>query len=255
MKLSKSLSQVFLKDINYIDKILHSLDTGGEEVLEIGPGTGEISSKLCAKTKFLYCVELDSRFISVLKEKFKNSTNVEIIHGDILEFKLSFLGKKLIIFGNIPYQISNSLVGYLVENRKYVKKAYLTLQKEFAEKLAAQVSTKAYGFLSCYVQYYAEVEKLFDIPARAFFPAPKVDSSFVRLEFYEKSPYAAANEDFLFQIIRRAFSQRRKKISNSLNLPGGSKYFLSSLNIEANKRAENLSLKEYMFIANKLSEG
>lgn len=251
MKLSKSFGQVFLKDNNYIDKIINSLDITGKPVLEIGAGDGRISRFLVKKAKFLYCVEVDARFYNLLKKQFKDVSNIEIIHKDILKFALNSLETKVVIFGNAPYQISNYLIKYLVENRRYIEKAYLTLQKEFVEKLAAKVSTKAYGYLSCYIQFYAKVNKLFDIPSKSFTPAPKVDSSLIQIDFYDRADFKAENEEYLFKIIRAAFSGRRKKIINSLPFPKDKlNDILKYLKIPESARAENVSLEEYV----KLSE-
>ncbi|MBU1809801.1 MAG: ribosomal RNA small subunit methyltransferase A [Candidatus Omnitrophica bacterium] len=274
MKGARPFSQVFLRDKKYIKKILDSLDIEGEEVLEIGAGCGELSGFLYPRAKFLYCVEVDAKFIPSLKSKFCDIPNTQVIKSDILKFSLSKLNpvrskspeiivaskaatsigvkKKLIIFGNIPYQISKRIIKYLVENRSHIKRAYLTCQKEFSQKLIASVSTEHYGFLTCFIQYYAKVENLFDIPSSAFYPVPKVDSSFVKIEFYRDSPYnKVRNVDYLFKIVRQAFSQRRKKIINSLSLLKDGDKFLSSLGISPNVRAENLSLKEYISLANK----
>lgn len=253
MKLSKSLGQVFLKDANYIHKIVSNLDISGEEVLEIGPGVGQISAYIVELANKLYCIELDGRFVATLKEKFKNNAKVEVIHNDILEFRLSQLDRNMVIFGNVPYNISNPLIKYLVENREYIKRAYLTFQKEFVDKLTAVASTKPYSFLSCYIQYYAKVNKIFDIPAKAFSPVPEVDSSFIKIEFYEQPIHKAQNEAFLFKIIRQAFSQRRKKIINSLPLSLDKHLFFNSLNINPNSRPENLSLQEYVAIADRIA--
>jgi 16S rRNA (adenine1518-N6/adenine1519-N6)-dimethyltransferase len=157
-----------------------------------------------------------------------------------------------VVFSNAPYQISNPLILYLVKNRAYIKKAYLTFQKEFVNKLIAGPSNSAYGFLSCYLQYYAKVNKIFDIPAKAFSPVPKVDSSFISIDFYKELPQTAKDEDFLFKLIRKAFSQRRKKISNSLSQFTSSQHFFSSLKISPDVRAENISLKQYVAIANRI---
>lgn len=254
MKLSKSLSQVFLKDKDCIHKILSNLDIRQKDVLEIGSGVGQMSERIAEQVKKLYCIELDSRFIPILKEKFAGNAKVEIIHADILKFDLKKLDRKIIVFGNVPYNISNSLIEYLVENRGYIEQTYLTLQKEFVEKLAAKASTKPYGFLSCYIQYYAKVERLFDIPAKAFSPVPQVDSAFIRLKFYPQPIFKAKDEDFLFKIIRQAFSQRRKKIINSLPRLADNPDILKLLNINPDNRPENLSLKEYIHLTNKLDE-
>jgi 16S rRNA (adenine1518-N6/adenine1519-N6)-dimethyltransferase len=254
MKFSRSLGQVFIKDKRYIKKILSFLEED-ENFLEIGAGGGEITQHLLSKARFLYCVEVDGRLCSILKNKFSHLSYVKIIHCDILKFPLSKLKKRMVVFGNVPYQISSRLLKYLIDNRAYIKKVYLTLQKEFVDKLIAKAGSKDFGFLSCFIQYYAKVEKLFDIPSEAFCPSPKVDSSFVKLEFYLPSVYEVKNEKFLFKIIRRAFQQRRKKIVNAISLP---KYYRESVftaaGIKPDLRAENLSLKDYVQLANELSK-
>jgi len=252
MRPKRSLGQVFLRDKKYAADILDCLDIRGRRVLEIGPGDGSFSEHILKKSKYFYCIEFDSRFCNFLKEKFSGQPNIKIIQGDILKFPLPQLGKKLVIFGNVPYQISSRLISYLVRQRKYIDKAYLTFQKEFVQKLTAQPSTAQYSHLSCYIQYYAKIEKMFELPSRAFWPPPKVDSSFVTIEFYRRLPYRKNKEELLFEVIGKAFRNRRKKIVNALpNLQD--KYdFFSSLKINPDLRAENLSLKEYMNITNKL---
>jgi 16S rRNA (adenine1518-N6/adenine1519-N6)-dimethyltransferase len=254
MKLSRSLGQVFLKDKNYIARILSALQINGETVLEIGPGSGEISEQISNKCKFLYCVEFDPRFVINLEEKFRDTSNVKIIHSDILKFPFASINDKFVVFGNVPYQISNSIISYLIENRAFIKNSYLTFQKEFVDKLIAKVSTKDYSFLSCYMQYYAKVNKLFDIPRGAFVPIPKVDSSFIEVKFNDPSLPRAKNDELLFKIIRHAFNQRRKKIVNSLSsfCPGSD--FFDSLKINGAMRAENISLEQYILIADRLCD-
>ncbi|MFA5271537.1 MAG: rRNA adenine dimethyltransferase family protein [Candidatus Omnitrophota bacterium] len=293
MKLSRSLGQVFLENKNYIARILSALQINGETVLEIGPGSGEISEQISNKCKFLYCIEFDPRFVANLEDKFRNKGNVKIIHSDILKFPFASINpfariprampvdewrkgaspcgcganekgptgyarvgssEKVVVFGNVPYQISNSIITYLIENRAFIKNAYLTFQKEFVDKLIAKVSTKDYSFLSCYIQYYAKVNKLFDIPRGAFVPIPKVDSSFIEVKFNDPSLIKAKNDELLFKIIRHAFNQRRKKIANSLSGFCPDPDFFSSLKIDANFRAENVSLEQYILIADRLCD-
>lgn len=253
MKLSHSLGQVFLTDKNYIRKIINSLDIKSEIVLEIGSGSGEISAQIAGRCKFLYCVEFDPRLVSLLEQKFSAKVNVKVVHSDILKFDISGLNERIVVFGNVPYQISNSLIGYLAKNRTVIKKAYLTFQKEFVDKIIAKPDDKDYGFLSCYAQYYAGIRKIFDIPKGAFTPIPKIDSSFIALEFYSNPPDKAEDENLLFKIIREAFNQRRKKISNSLSKFIAMPDLFSSLKIDPDARAENVSLKQYVDIANKIS--
>lgn len=252
MKLSKSFGQVFLHDKKYVQKIIDSLEIEGEYVVEIGPGSGIMTARLIKKAKNLFCVEYDPRFYTLLAKRYKDYENFKITQADILKFHLSSLKSETIVFGNIPYHISNRLMQYLVENRKWIKKAYFTLQKEFADKLTASVSSKNFSFLSCYIQYYAVVKKLFDVPAGAFLPKPKVDSSFVQIEFYKKPVCIAEDEEFLFKVIRKAFMNRRKKITNSLPAFKERGNFLSSLGIDPESRPQNLSVSDFVALANKL---
>ena len=254
MKLSKSFGQVFLHDKRYVQRIIDSLGVEGEYVVEIGPGSGIMTARLIKKAKKLFCIEYDPRFYQLLANRYKEHANFKITQSDILKFSLSSLKKETVVFGNIPYHISNRLIRYLVENKKYIKKAYLTLQKEFVDKLIASVSSKNFSFLSCYMQYYAVVKKVFDIPAEAFLPKPKVDSSFVQIDFYKKLPFMAEDEEFLFKVIRKAFMNRRKKITNSLPTLKERGELLSSLGIDPESRPQNLSVSDFVALANKLFE-
>ena len=161
----------------------------------------------------------------------------------------------MIVFSNVPYQISSDLINYIIRYRNYIDKAYFTFQKEFADKLAAKPSTGQYNFLSCYIQYYAKIKELFDIPPSAFRPHPKVNSCFLQVEFYRRLPYKARDEEFLFSLIRKAFSQRRKKISNSLKCDyckDTLKALSVDLNVNLSRRPEEISLEDYCRIADYL---
>ena len=248
MKFKKSLGQHFLRDKRFVRKILKNLHFDGETVLEIGAGSGVMTRRIInRKVKRLYCLEKDLSLIPILKERFL-SERVEIINEDILGFNIGSLGDNIVVFGNIPFNISNRLIRYLIDNRRFVKKAYLTFQKEFAHRLAASCNTRVYGYLSCFVQYYAKIRILFDIPKEAFYPKPKVDASFVEMDFCGYPLFRVGDEKLFFKLIRKAFSSRRKKVINSLsglkdkeNL----KKAFSSLKLDTSSRAENLSLKDY----------
>ena len=248
----KSFGQIFLKDNRYIEKMVNSMSIENEFVLEIGSGDGRITNFLLKKAKFLYALEIDSRFVEILKRRFKDFKNIEIIKGDILKFQIEKLNKKVVVFGNIPYHLSSKIIEYLISNRNYIKIAYLTFQKEFSDRLLASVSTKSYSALSCFLNYYGRAEKILDIPSSAFSPRPKVDSTFLKIEFYEDLPYRAKDQDFLFKIIRKAFLNRRKKIINSIPILKKRKELLKELNLDEYKRPEDLSIKDYVYLANKL---
>jgi len=248
MKPDPALSQVFLKNPYYLEKITNSLEIDKKTVLEIGPGEGQLTQYLIKEAKFLYCVELDKRFYLFLTNRFSSKKNIKIIQADILKFPISTFRKKLSIVGNIPYGISKKIVIFLIKNRKLIVDAYLTVQKEFADKLAAKVATKKYGFLSCQLQYYADVKKMFDIPADSFWPQPKVDSSFMKLTFLSSPRYPVKDETSLFKLIAKVFSQRRKKVLTILK----SEYqkdelcdIFSKLSIKLSSRPSDISLEKF----------
>lgn len=249
MRFSKQLGQVFLKNKTYLKKIASFLEIDKENVVEIGSGRGELTQfLLCAKS--VACVELDPRLIQILKDKFSSFPQVRIISKDILKLNLGEIGKNLVVVGNIPFSISNYLIRYLVKNRRLIKKAFLTFQKEFAEKLVAKPKDKNYSFLSCYIQYYAQVEILFTIPKTAFSPPPKVDASFVRLIFFKEPKYKVEDEDFFFRLIKKVFSQRRKKIINVLGDKKKLISVLEELGINRDIRGDALDIEEYARIVN-----
>ena len=255
MRFKKSFGQNFLRDKRFVNRVISSMELNGDIVIEIGPGSGQITRHLAHKARKLYCVEKDTNLISLLKERFA-SDSTRFINSDILTFDLSFLKEKSVVFGNIPFNISNRLIRYLIINREFIKKGYFTFQKEFARKLAASFHTKEYGYLSCLIQYYADVKIIFDIPRSAFYPVPGVDASFITIKFFDKPQVRAKNEDFLFKLIRNAFSARRKKIINALLGFGGKEYIsrvLNNINIDEGLRPQDLSLKDYCNIADVLS--
>jgi len=248
----KSFGQIFLKDNRYIEKMLNNMSIEDEFVLEIGSGDGKITSFLLEKAKFVYALEFDNRFVEILKKRFRDFKNIEVIKGDILKFRIDKLNKKIVVFGNIPYHLSSKIIEYLILYREYIKIAYLTFQKEFSDRLLANVSTKSYSALTCFLNYYGIVKKILDIPSSAFSPRPKVDSTFLKIEFYKDLPYKAKNEDFLFNMIRKTFLNRRKKIINSIPILKEKKELLKELNLDEYKRSEDLSIKDYVYLANKL---
>ena len=251
MRFKKSFGQNFLRDKRFIYKIVSSIEFDNDIIIEIGPGSGQITRHLLNKAKKLYCIEKDTSLVNILEERF-TSQSIEFINSDILTFDLSSLKEKPVIFGNIPFNISNRLIRYLVNNRKFIKEGYFTFQKEFARKLTASSCIKEYGYLSCFIQYYAGVKIIFDIPKEAFYPKPRVDASFIKIIFFDKPRIKVKNEDFLFKLIRSAFSSRRKKVINALSGFGDKEYIskaLKSLNIDGTLRPQDLSLSDYCSIS------
>jgi len=217
MRKNKDLGQVFLKDQKYVRRIISAMDIKSADVLEIGPGAGVMTSHLLRRSSRLWCVEFDARFAERLKKNFASSSNLWVLNKDILTVDLAEISRDLIVFGNVPYNISYQLITYIIEQRKNIRQVFMTFQKEFAYKLAAVPGEKAYSFLTCYFRCFCEGEVLFDIPKQAFSPRPKVDSAFIKIDFLDQPLCPEEKQDALFKLIKKAFSQRRKKILNSLS--------------------------------------
>tara|TARA_B100000315_G_scaffold237563_1_gene254462 strand:- start:2636 stop:3412 length:777 start_codon:yes stop_codon:yes gene_type:complete len=252
MRQKRVLSQIFLRDESIVGKIIDSLDIDNKTVVEIGPGDGALTCQIARRAKELYCIEIDKQLSQKLEVKFLSNPNVSIITADILSLSLERFSENFILVGNLPYHISKDFIHYIVQNRKIINEGYFTFQKEFVEKLIAKPSTPYYCPLSCLIQYYAKVRKIFDIPATSFSPVPKVDSAFINISFYESPPDKALNEKLLFEIIEKAFFQKRKKINNSLRIFIDDLNFFSSLGINPNLRPQDLSIKEYILLSNRL---
>lgn len=211
----KSLGQHFLTDQNIIDKIADSIPAkDGHRVIEIGPGTGALTEALIEKYDDVVAVELDQRAIEVLQKKFPELT---VHHKNVLEVDWQDLtaGKeKTHVVGNLPYYITSQILFSLLEARHLFADATLMMQKEVAERLVADIRTKDYGILSVQTQLMSSPEILFPVSRNCFSPPPNVDSAMVRLTFDKGD--LNCSDAHLKTVVRTAFNQRRKKLSNSL---------------------------------------
>ncbi len=254
MRQRAAYSQVFLKNQEYIDKVISHIDCEGKKTVEIGSGDGRLSAILAKKTKFLYCIEIDPRLALFSQAALSSLQNTKVVNSDFRDISLTSFGQGLILFSSAPYYLSSKLIEYLIDQRKALDTVYLILQKEFALKLAALPGDKAYGLIGCLIQYYAKVNCFFTIPPTAFKPRPKVSSIFLEISFKEKMPYRAKNEGRLIEVIRLSFRQRRKKINTILKKHFSEKCFdlLFESGLNPNKRPEELSIKEFCQISNYL---
>jgi len=244
----KSLGQHFLRQPKILAKIAQAVGKR-EVILEIGAGKGELTAFLLPQAKKLLAVEIDRKLFALLKVKFDKSHYIELYHKDILEFDFRRLGRKITVVGNIPYYLSNNLVYYLVEQRQFIDQAFLMFQHEFGSKL---IGRRQRSFLTFFLQYYAQVVPLFSIPPSAFYPSPKVNSRFICIDFEKPYGRRCWCEDFLWHMLKVVFSQRRKKIVNSLKSLAGkidSKKILADLGISQDVRPEELDLKDFIKIA------
>jgi 16S rRNA (adenine1518-N6/adenine1519-N6)-dimethyltransferase len=244
----KNLGQHFLSDPRVQQKIVQACDLKpADTIVEIGPGQGVLTRLMAPLVKKLICVETDRDLIEPLR--ISMPANVDIVHADFLKWDMSNLTGGIKIVGNIPYYISTPIVEKLIVNRDRIAEAFLTVQLEFGQRLVANPPGKEYGSLSCFVQYYADINMLFKIKNTCFKPAPKVDSCFLKLVMKSRKDGGAVNEEFLFKLIQTAFQQRRKNIVNTLKgLVGKEKleHSLKSLGIDLNARPENLTLSNYI---------
>ena len=245
----KSLGQNFLTDKNILNKIINLIDIKGKTILEIGPGTGKLSSFIIEKKpkKFL-AVEKDKNLSSFLQKEFNNK--IEIINKDILKIDEKTISQdKLVVFGNLPYNISTEIlckwILNLEDNKFWFDNLILMFQKEVADRITSNYNSHNYGRLSILANWKLKINKVFDIKPSSFYPKPKVNSSLLILS--PKKNFFKLKDPFnLERITRVFFSQRRKMIKKPYNkIFSGNTAISSRLNIDLNSRPQNLSFEKY----------
>jgi len=252
-KPKKSLGQNFLIDNNILQKIVNAVPINkSNEILEIGPGTGNLTDYLVKKNpKKIFVVEKDSNLSSLLAEKFKNKIN--IINDDILKISENLISKeKLIVFGNLPYNISTKILSkWIISINKnfWFSKLILMFQKEVADRIIAKTNTSNYGRLSILSNWKLDIKKIINIGPNSFFPKPRVESSL--LIFSPKNKFfKIKNPKNLEMITRVFFNQRRKMIKKPISqIFKDSDQVAKNLNIDLNLRPQNLSPDTYYKIA------
>jgi len=254
IRAKKSLGQNFLKDPYYLAKIANSaMIVPSDFVLEIGPGFGDLTGGLAARAGIVRALELDGRLIPLLRKKFADSRNVEIVQVDALQYPYDSLDGKWKVVANLPYYISTPIIQKLLGHRDKFDRLTLTLQKEVAERIASPPGGKDYGFLSVLVQLYSEPHIEFMVPAGAFTPKPDVDSAVITLAIRCAPAASLDDEDYFIRVVKAAFSQRRKTLRNSLKQldPPEEKMaaMLAKTGIDLSRRAETLSVREFAALA------
>lgn len=249
----KKYSQNFIFDSTLCDKIVRASGVKQNEVvLEVGPGSAGLTrSILKCSPKLLTIVEIDSRCINLLNEIKHGCTNLNIIQKDALELDLSTISsvdEKITIISNLPYNIGTELIVRWLKQSYLISSMTLMLQKEVVDRIRAKSGIKSYSRLSVICQLVCDVEKVFDVSRKAFYPMPKVESSIIKLT--PKQPYISLDLiQKLEEVTRLAFMQRRKMLKSSLkNVIMASD--AEKLGIDLTKRAENLSPEQYMILAN-----
>ena len=248
IKAKKSLSQNFLIDKNILNKIVNITEIQDKIILEIGPGTGNLTSYILNKDpKKLFVIEKDKELAINLEKKFNNK--ITIINNDVLKIDETKLFKeKATVFGNLPYNISTEILSKWIINLKdnfWFDCLILMFQKEVAERIIAQTNTSYYGRLSIISNWKLNVQKICDIKPGAFSPKPKIDSSLLYL--YPKKNFVKIKDPTnLEKITRIFFNQRRKMLKKPFNqLFNGDQRVLDKLKIDLNLRPQNLNLETY----------
>jgi 16S rRNA (adenine1518-N6/adenine1519-N6)-dimethyltransferase len=249
----KSLSQNFLIDQNIRNKIVeYAHIQENDPILEIGPGLGFLTEGLLGKKAQVLAIEKDKTLVPKLKELFP-FPHLTVIEADFLKtdleelLKKNFsLNKKIKVVANLPYQILTPIIVKLLENHVYFSHLILMVQKEVAERIVSEPHSKTYGAFSVFVQFYTKPKIAFNVPAGCFHPKPKVESAIIDLEI-QKPPLD--HPEKFHEFVRRAFQQRRKKLTSSLKALYSKDQIVGSLNalsLSCNTRPENLSLKDWV---------
>lgn len=252
----KRFGQNFLQDQNIILKILQSIrPTDTDHLVEIGPGQGALTRHLLQTCQKLDAVELDRDLAAYLEQTLGRDPRFSLQQGDVLKFDFSTLTdtpRSLRIIGNLPYNISTPCMFHLLNYQSLISDMTFMLQLEVVQRLAAGPGDPHYGRLGLMMQYYCQVEHLFDVPPTAFVPQPKVCSAIVRLTPHVTPPVDVDDVSCLQDVIRVAFTQRRKTLKNSLRTLI-SETELNKLTIDTSLRPEKLSLSDYAIISNSIS--
>mgnify|MGYP001284195373 CR=1 FL=1 len=252
IKAKKSLGQNFLVDKNILEKITNITNIENKLILEIGPGTGNLTSYILKKNpKKIFVIEKDNKLTLELINKFNNQ--LTIINNDVLKIdETQLFNEKVIVFGNLPYNISTEILSKWIINLKnnfWFDCLILMFQKEVADRIIAEYNTSNYGRLSIISNWKLNVKKLFDVKPEAFFPKPKIESSL--LYFYPKKKFIKINNPKnLEKVTRVFFNQRRKMLKKPFNqLFNGDQKILNKLKIDLSLRPQNLSFDTYYRLA------
>lgn len=260
----KKYGQNFLIDGNILDSIIEAAEiTKDDFVLEIGPGIGTMTQRLCEEAREVVAVEIDKTLIPILDDTLSQYKNWSVINEDILKVDINALaeeknnGKPIKVVANLPYYITTPIIMGLFESHVPLESITIMVQKEVADRMQEGPGSKEYGALSLAVQYYSKPEIVCEVPPSCFMPQPKVASTVITLKCHENSP-VDCDEKLLFKVIRASFNQRRKTLQNGLSM--GLHYSKEQIADAIEKagfsptvRGEALSLEQFAELTNILS--
>lgn len=247
----KSLGQNFMHDPNTIEKIITTAELMPDDiVVEIGPGTGELTARLAHYVRHVMAIEVDERLEPLLENRFAETPNVYFVFQDVLKTDiLALVGNKdFVVVANVPYYITTAIIQHLLEQARRPKRIVMTMQYEVAERICAKPGDMT--ILSNSVQFYGKAQIVSKLNPAVFWPRPNIDSAILRIDTYEQPIVPVPDEKLFFRIVKAGFSQKRKQLRNSLS--GGlqvkskvAQAYLDSAGIDSQRRAETLTLEEW----------
>lgn len=263
---NKNYGQNFLIDENVVQEIVEKAEVNKEDlVIEIGPGLGNLTKYLLESAGKVICIELDTKVIKILNDRFSLFNNFELINNDVLKVDLNELIKsnsqfsKVKVVANLPYYITTPIIMKLLEEHLDLESITVMVQKEVALRLTEKPGQKETGAITYTINYYTNPTLEINVSKECFIPSPKVDSAVIKLEVLKTPKVQVENEELFFKIIKTAFLQKRKTLVNSLSNNGiASKEFLekmlNELNIDLQIRAEKLTLDDFARITKYLNK-
>jgi len=253
------LGQNFLNDPAIAGEIVRLAGIApGQPVVEIGPGRGILTEHLLEHGGPLTAIEIDRKLAAALGQRFGGRENFHLVEADAVKFDYGSLGSRYQVVSNLPYYAATHIMKRLIHYRAHIADMTLMLQKEVVDRLTAEPGQKEYGSLSVFTQFYCGVERLLEIPASAFSPPPKIESSLVKLTPLDRPPVEVADPKLFFKIVNAAFFHKRKMLKN--NLRGWESAFekgaggLRLAGIDLSRRGETLSLADFATLSNHLPE-
>lgn len=265
-RFQKKFGQNFLIDSHVLEKIIGEAEiTEDDCVIEIGPGIGTMTQYLAEKAREVIAIEIDRNLIPILQDTLSSYSNVRIINEDVLKVDIRQLaeernqGRPIKVVANLPYYITTPIVMGLLESHVPLQSITIMVQKEVADRMQEGPGSKDYGALSLAVQYYAKPKIVAQVPPNCFMPRPKVGSAVIRLTCYARPPVKVRDEQFMFELIRASFNQRRKTLVNSLGNAANLKLkkeeveaALEGMKLSPTIRGEMLSLEQFADLSNTL---
>jgi len=260
-KHKKKYGQNFLTNASdVLHKIIEvSGVNSNDAIVEIGPGEGALTELLLEHGKKVTCMEIDTDLERILRKKFDTNPKFNLLMGDVLEVDFQEkIGEPIKVVANIPYYITSPIIQKIIKNRNIISEVYIMVQKEVAERICAKSGSER-SVLTLSVEYYGDAKYLFTIPKEDFEPVPKIDSAFMSIKLRTDNKYEKlVDEAIFFKYVKAAFATKRKNILNNLSNLGFSKVELkeklATIGIEGNRRAESITIDEYMELIRVLEE-